>query len=271
MLLAIDQGTTGTTCIVFDPEGTASRPRLPRVPPALPPPRLGRARRRRDLGRHARGRARGARRGRALTGAPCRHRHHQPARDRRRLGPGDRRAAAPRDRLAGPPHRRALRRAARSGHEPLVRARTGLVLDPYFSGTKIEWLLRHGDVPADACFGTIDAGWSTSSRAGTRPTLERLAHAAVRHRRAAPGRRAVRAARRAPGLAAGAAARALTSTARRASSAARCRWRGSPVTSRPRSTGRPAISPATARTPTAPAASCSRTPAPRCPSRRRGC
>ena len=38
-----------------------------------------------------------------------------------------------------------------------MRERTGLVLDPYFSGTKIEWLLRHGDVPADACFGTIDS------------------------------------------------------------------------------------------------------------------
>ena len=30
-----------------------------------------------------------------------------------------------------------------AGHEPFVRARTGLVLDPYFSGTKIRWLLQH--------------------------------------------------------------------------------------------------------------------------------
>jgi len=29
------------------------------------------------------------------------------------------------------------------GHEPDVRARTGLVLDPYFSGSKIQWLLDH--------------------------------------------------------------------------------------------------------------------------------
>lgn len=44
----------------------------------------------------------------------------------------------------------------------LVRARTGLVLDPYFSATKIEWLLEH--VPGlerrvasgEAVFGTID-------------------------------------------------------------------------------------------------------------------
>jgi glycerol kinase len=44
------------------------------------------------------------------------------------------------------------------GREELVRERTGLVLDPYFSGTKIEWLIEHGGVdPAKAAFGTIDA------------------------------------------------------------------------------------------------------------------
>lgn len=49
-----------------------------------------------------------------------------------------------------------------AGHEPLVTARTGLLLDPYFSATKIAWLLDH--VPgarADAeaghlAFGTVD-------------------------------------------------------------------------------------------------------------------
>jgi glycerol kinase len=44
-----------------------------------------------------------------------------------------------------------------AGHEELVRGRTGLVLDPYFSGTKIEWLIREGDVPREAAFGTIDS------------------------------------------------------------------------------------------------------------------
>jgi glycerol kinase len=44
------------------------------------------------------------------------------------------------------------------GHEELVRERTGLVLDPYFSGTKIEWLLRNADGVRDgAVFGTIDS------------------------------------------------------------------------------------------------------------------
>ena len=48
------------------------------------------------------------------------------------------------------------------GHEALFRERTGLVLDPYFSGTKLEWLLDH--VPGarkraehgELAFGTID-------------------------------------------------------------------------------------------------------------------
>src|SRR5215813_7963744 len=29
------------------------------------------------------------------------------------------------------------------GHEPAIAARTGLLLDPYFSATKIAWLLAH--------------------------------------------------------------------------------------------------------------------------------
>jgi len=31
----------------------------------------------------------------------------------------------------------------RAGHEEEVSARTGLILDPYFSGTKIAWILDH--------------------------------------------------------------------------------------------------------------------------------
>lgn len=49
------------------------------------------------------------------------------------------------------------------GLGPMIGARTGLVLDPYFSGTKIEWLLQHGaGVQAAAqkgrcVFATVDA------------------------------------------------------------------------------------------------------------------
>src|SRR5208283_3724207 len=50
-----------------------------------------------------------------------------------------------------------------AGHEPLVRARTGLVLDPYFSATKIQWLLenveglRERALSGRAVFGTVDS------------------------------------------------------------------------------------------------------------------
>jgi glycerol kinase len=46
-----------------------------------------------------------------------------------------------------------------AGHLDLVRQQCGLVLDPYFSGTKLEWLLTEGHVDndADLAFGTIDS------------------------------------------------------------------------------------------------------------------
>ena len=52
---------------------------------------------------------------------------------------------------------------ARNGHEPLIAARTGLLLDPYFSATKIAWLLDHVEGAREAAhagrlaFGTIDS------------------------------------------------------------------------------------------------------------------
>jgi glycerol kinase len=42
-----------------------------------------------------------------------------------------------------------------AGHEPWVRAKTGLLLDPYFSGTKIKWLSERIDT-TNAYFGTVD-------------------------------------------------------------------------------------------------------------------
>ena len=45
------------------------------------------------------------------------------------------------------------------GLEPLITARTGLLLDPYFSATKLEWLLKSvkGLKGCDLAFGTIDS------------------------------------------------------------------------------------------------------------------
>ena len=50
-----------------------------------------------------------------------------------------------------------------AGHEPSLTAKTGLLLDPYFSGTKIAWIMDHVDGARDAAargelaFGTIDS------------------------------------------------------------------------------------------------------------------
>ena len=74
------------------------------------------------------------------------------------------------DRSTGRPRHRAIvwqdRRTAErcdelqeAGHLELVRSTSGLVLDPYFSGSKVEWLLTEGGVEADAdlALGTIDS------------------------------------------------------------------------------------------------------------------
>jgi glycerol kinase len=163
MILAIDQGTTGTTCLVFDHGGEL----------------IGRAYR--EFEQHF------PRPGwvehdadeiwtvtQAVTGE---------ALDDAGLEPGEleavgithqRETVCVWDPSDGRPLHRAIvwqdrRGAARcaelreAGHEPLVRERTGLVLDPYFSATKIEWLLGNVDGLAErardgrAVFGTIDA------------------------------------------------------------------------------------------------------------------
>jgi len=76
------------------------------------------------------------------------------------------------DRRTGAPARSAIvwqdRRTAdlcadlkKAGHEPRVRELTGLVLDPYFSGTKLRWMLDEGLRPraesGELAFGTVDS------------------------------------------------------------------------------------------------------------------
>ncbi len=78
------------------------------------------------------------------------------------------------DRESGEPVHRAIvwqdRRTApqtreleAAGHAPLIRERSGLVIDPYFSGTKVAWLLEHvpGARPraeaGELAVGTIDS------------------------------------------------------------------------------------------------------------------
>jgi len=55
------------------------------------------------------------------------------------------------------------RELAEAGHAEMLRARTGLPVDPYFSATKMEWLLRGSEAVCAAAaagrarFGTVDA------------------------------------------------------------------------------------------------------------------
>lgn len=71
------------------------------------------------------------------------------------------------NRVTGIPYHRAIvwqdRRTAQRCEElaeylPMIRHRTGLVLDPYFSGSKAQWLIESGKVPIndDLALGTID-------------------------------------------------------------------------------------------------------------------
>ena len=163
MILAIDQGTTGTTCIVFDeraePVGRAYREFAQHFP------RPGWV----EHDAKEIWEATHAVAGEALADAEVR------AGELVAVGLANQReTVCVWDPSTGEPLHRAIvwqdrRTAARceelraAGHEPLVRERTGLVLDPYFSGTKIEWLLRNVDGLRErardgrAVFGTVDA------------------------------------------------------------------------------------------------------------------
>jgi glycerol kinase len=65
------------------------------------------------------------------------------------------------------------RRLKEEGREEMVRERTGLLLDPYFSGTKLRWLLesdpviRQRALAGELAFGTIDS-WLVACLSGGR-------------------------------------------------------------------------------------------------------
>lgn len=49
------------------------------------------------------------------------------------------------------------------GHEVMITERTGLLIDPYFSSTKLKWILdnikgaRDRALKGDLLFGTVDS------------------------------------------------------------------------------------------------------------------
>jgi glycerol kinase len=157
MILAIDQGTTGTTCLLLADDGHLLGRAYAEIRQHYPKPGwvehdpieiwesvLGVAR------------------------AALRHAGVE-ARQLRAIGiTNQRETVVAWDRVSGDPLHNAIvwqdRRTAprcdelrEKGYEPLVRERTGLLLDPYFSGTKIEWLFRNRDLPCTAALGTVDA------------------------------------------------------------------------------------------------------------------
>jgi glycerol kinase len=163
VILAIDQGTTGSTCLVFDeraePIGRAYRELAQHFPePGWVEHDAA------EIWEVTHAVA-----GEALADAGVR--------------PGElaavgitnqRETVCVWDPATGQPLHRAIvwqdrRTAARceelreAGYETLVRARTGLVLDPYFSASKIEWLLEHVEglreraLAGRALFGTVDS------------------------------------------------------------------------------------------------------------------
>ena len=163
MILAIDQGTSGTTCLVFGLDGELVGRGYREFAQHFPRPGWV-EHDAREIWLVTQAVA-----GEALADAGVR--------------PGEleavgitnqRETVVVWDPSTGEPLHRALvwqdrRTAARceelraAGKEELVRARTGLVLDPYFTATKIEWLIANVDGlrqrvrDGGAVFGTVDA------------------------------------------------------------------------------------------------------------------
>ncbi len=157
MILAIDQGTTGTTCLVFDPEGKIVGRGYAELEQFFPTP--GWVEHDADeIWESVRKVSREALEDAQISGE-----------DLDGIGiTNQRETAVAWDRETGEPLARAIvwqdRRTAKrcdelreQGHEGMVRERTGLVLDAYFTGTKYEWLLTEGAVDRRALLGTIDS------------------------------------------------------------------------------------------------------------------
>jgi glycerol kinase len=157
VILAIDQGTTGTTCLVFDREGRIAGRAYSEFQQHFPEPGWV-EHDAVEIWEVTRRVATQAIVGAGIQGA-----------DLDAVGiTNQRETVVAWDPDTGEPVHRALvwqdrRTAARcdelkaAGHEALVRERTGLVIDPYFSGTKIEWLRRNVEAAHGAVFGTIDS------------------------------------------------------------------------------------------------------------------
>jgi glycerol kinase len=161
-VLAIDQGTTGTTVLVLDRRlGVRARVNA-EYPQHFPRPGWVEH----DLEEIWASTTRTIRRALSRAGASGKdvaavgitNQRETVALWNRRTGRPVHRAIVWQDRRTSD----ACERLKGAGKEPWVRERTGLVLDPYFSATKIAWLLEHVKglraraEQGEVAFGTID-------------------------------------------------------------------------------------------------------------------
>lgn len=154
MLLAIDQGTTGTTCLVVDEELRVHGRAYRELPQHFPRPGWV-EHDPEEIWSSVLGTAEGA-----LADAGI------AARDLVAIGiTNQRETTVLWERASGRPVAPAIvwqdRRTAERCREldaELIRERTGLVPDPYFSATKLEWLLARTDaVPETLASGTVES------------------------------------------------------------------------------------------------------------------
>ena len=161
LVLAIDQGTTGTTVLLLDSRGRVKARAYQEIRQYYPEPGWV-EHDPEEIYRSAVVLSKKALRAARIT-----------ARDVCAIGlTNQRETFVVWERKSGRPVHRAIvwqcRRSASicdelRGREPEITQRTGLLLDPYFSGTKLKWLLdRHPQLRSRAqrgelCFGTIDS------------------------------------------------------------------------------------------------------------------
>ncbi len=159
-VLALDQGTTGSTALVIGADGSVQGRGYRELPQHFPAP--GQVEH--DPEDILRVTLEAAREAIAQAGVvpACIGITNQ----RETVCVWDRATGRPLHRAIVWQDRRTAPRCAALAREPraaTIRARTGLVLDPYFSATKMEWLLEHvlgvreRVEGGDAVFGTVDA------------------------------------------------------------------------------------------------------------------
>jgi glycerol kinase len=148
-ILAIDQGTTGTTCLVVDGDCTVRGRGYAELPQHFPRPGW--------VEHHPDEIWAGvlAAAGQAIDAGGVEPDAVSITNQRETTLVWERSTGRPVDRAIVWQDRRTAERCAELPFD-LIRERTGLVPDPYFSATKLEWLLRGRD-PDELAFGTVDS------------------------------------------------------------------------------------------------------------------